>query len=79
MNVFHTVTNILLSKRMRGKMEPEFWLELFLEWLVIFFRVPLAFFFFAVFVFNIYFFVMLICYDVSCQIYLHYCSPNLQQ
>lgn len=42
MNVFHTVTNILLSKRMRGKMEPEFWLELFLEWLVIFFRVPLA-------------------------------------
>lgn len=52
MNVFNTVTKLLFSKRMRVKMEPEFWPELFIAWLVIFrlFKVLSVFFFFAVFV-----------------------------
>lgn len=52
MNVFNTVMKLLVSKRMRVKVEPEFWPELFIEWLVIFRLLKLlsVFFFFAVFV-----------------------------
>lgn len=36
MNVFYAFTKLLFSKRIRENTEPEFWCELFLEWLLIF-------------------------------------------
>lgn len=57
MNVFNTVMKLLVSKRMRVKVEPEFWPELFIEWLVIFRLLKLlsVFFFFC-------------CFCVHCQL-----------